>query len=142
MLNRTVANPIGWLARWPKWQRDRHAEAVLAHYLLLVLAICTLGCLYYWQASEVRALQSEVEKLEFTAYRLERENMRLVEQSARWNSPAYIEARMQEEGYIPAEVTVRVRLSPANGAEADSWTGRRIASRPRATAAEELNESP
>ncbi len=132
MLNRTAANPVSWPIRWPTWQRSQHAEALLVRYLLVVLAICALGCIYYWQASELRALQKEIIRVEQQVYLLERENIRLAEQAARWNSPAYVEKRMREEGYTPVQLTVRVRLSPDNALQPEGQAGHELARWPLA----------
>ncbi len=114
MLHRTVSNPVWPLARWPNWQRSLHAELNLARYLLFVLVICALACVYYWQASEQRALQKETAELEWKAYQLEQENVRLAEQLARWRAPSYVEKRMREEGYTAARAVLRVQL-PSSG---------------------------
>ncbi|MCX7707848.1 MAG: septum formation initiator family protein [Anaerolineae bacterium] len=128
MLNRTVSSPISWpLARWRLWQRSLHAEINLARYLLFVLVICALACVYYWQASEMRKLQEETAALEEKAYLLEQENIRLAGQLAQWSSPAYVEKRMREEGYIPAPMVLRVQLPSSSMPGSDSQPMRQVA---------------
>lgn len=130
MLNRTASSPVWRPARWPNWQRNLHAEINLARYLLFVLVICALACVYYWQASELRELQKETAKLEWQAYLLEQENIRLAEQLARWSSPAYVEKRMREEGYIPAQVVLRVQLPASSIPGSDGQLMRQVARSP------------
>ncbi|MGQ9489515.1 MAG: FtsB family cell division protein [Anaerolineae bacterium] len=110
MLKQTVLTPIWWPTRWPQWQHALRAEINLARYFLFVLAICALACIYYWQASELRELQKETARLEQQAALLEQENIRLAQQAARWNSPAYVDTRMREQGYAAAEIVLRVQL--------------------------------
>jgi len=108
MLNRTTSTPI--------WQRGLRAEInmALVHYLLFLVAICALACVYYWQASNLRQLQTHIVSLERQAARLERENMRLVQQSAQWNAPSYIQQRMREEGYVNAQLVIHTKLPTAD----------------------------
>lgn len=131
MLNRTVSSPAWWPARWPRWQRSLHAEINLARYLLFVLVICALGCVYYWRASELRELQKETAALEWQAYLLEQENIRLAEQLARWSSPPYVEKRLQEEGYTATRAVLRVQLPPPSMPGSDSQLIRQVARSPR-----------
>lgn len=130
MLNRTASSPAWRPAPWPAWQRSLRAEVTLARYLLFVLVICALACVYYWQASELRELQKETAGLERQAYQLEQENIRLAEQLARWSSPAYVEKRMREEGYTPAQVVLRVQLPASSTSGTDSRPTHQVARYP------------
>ncbi len=132
MLNRTVSNPVWWPTRWPHWGRSLRAEVNLARYLLFVLTICALACLYYWQASQLQELQKETVALEWQAYLLEQENIRLATQLARWNSPAYIEKRMQEEGYVAARTVMQIQLPPFSAPGSDGQPVRQVARSPLA----------
>lgn len=130
MLNRTASSPAWQPASWPTWQRSLRAEVNLARYLLFVLVICALACVYYWQASELRGLQKETAKLERQAHLLEQENIRLAEQLARWSSPAYVEKRMREEGYTSAQVVLRVQLPASSAPRSDSRPTHQVARYP------------
>lgn len=112
MLHRATSTALWRPDRGSSWQRNLRSglNSTLARYLLILAALCALGCAYLWQASDLSELYSEAIRLEWQANRLEVENMRLVEQSARWNAPSYIEQRMQEEGFTDAQAVVHTRL--------------------------------
>lgn len=112
MLHRSASTAVWWPKRWPTWQRSLQASFNLAlvRYLLVLVGLCTLGCIYIWQANDLSQLHSEIMRLEWQASNLEAENMRLAQQSAQWNAPNYIEQRMQEEGFVDAQSVVYTRL--------------------------------
>ncbi len=115
MQHRTTSTSTWWPGRMTGWQRGLWTgfNSALARYLLVLVAICALGCAYLWQANDLSELQQKAAELEFRAAELEKENIRLAEQSAHWNTPAYIEKRMREEGYVDAQSIVYTHLPTA-----------------------------
>lgn len=112
MLHRTPSTSIWWPTRWNAWHRSWRAglSSALVRYLLVLAALCALGCAYLWQASDLSQLQRRMLRLEYQASKLEEENIRLAQQSAYWNTPSYIERRAQEEGFVDAQYVVVTRL--------------------------------
>ncbi len=132
MLNRITSTSTWPHGRTAGWRRDLWAGAnsTLARYLLVLAAICALGCAYLWQANDLSELQQKTVKLEFKAAGLEKENVRLAEQTAHWNAPAYIEKRMREEGYVEAQSVVHTRLPAAPVQSVSDGATRQIAQSP------------
>lgn len=111
MLHRTTSTSTWWQGRWTTWQRGWLAEwnSTLGRYLLMLAALCALGCAYLWQASDLSQLHRKILNLEWQAANLEKENMRLAQQSAQWNTPSYIEERMRKEGFVDPQSIVYAR---------------------------------
>ncbi len=132
MLHRITSTPTWPQGRTAGWQRDLRAglNSTLARYLLVLVAICALGCAYLWQASDLSELQQKTAQLEFKAAELEKENVRLAEQTAHWNAPAYIERRMREEGYVKAQSVVYTQLPAALVQPVSDGETRQIAQSP------------
>lgn len=132
MLHRTISPSTWWLGRASGWQRGLRAglNSTLVLYLLVLATICALGCIYLWQANDLSQLHRQITGLEWRAAELEKENIRLVQQSARWNAPDYVEKRMQEEGYMDAQSVVYTRLPTASAQPASERPGQQVAQSP------------
>ncbi len=115
MQHRTTSTSTWWPGRMTGWQLGLWAgfNSALSRYLLALAVICALGCAYLWQTNKLSELQQAAAELEYKADGLEKENIRLAEQSAHWNTPAYIEKRMHEEGYVNAQSVVYAHLPTA-----------------------------
>ncbi len=74
----------------------------LLRYVLIAAVLCAIGCAYLWQVNELSNIHDATVELQWQAHLLEQKNVTLAEQLAQWNSPAFVEKRSAEEGYIAA----------------------------------------
>ncbi len=74
----------------------------LLRYVLIAAVLTAIGCLYLWQVNNLSTLHEETLKLQGQAKVLEQQNVGLAEQLAQWNSPAYVDKRSAELGYVAA----------------------------------------
>ncbi|MEJ5199299.1 MAG: septum formation initiator family protein [Anaerolineae bacterium] len=133
MLHRTtVARPLGGVS-WGPLPKGLVAtpSAWLIQLVLLFAATCLLACVYLWQSSAVAEIAKDTRRTEAAIARLERENVALMVQVARWNHPAYIEEQARKQGLAPASAPLALevpvvtptptRPSPALSAARSVW---------------------
>ncbi len=77
-------------------------QAGLLRYVLIAAIGCALLCAYLWQVNDLSNIHDATLTLQYQANQLEEKNVALAEQLAQWNSPAYVEQRSTEEGYVVA----------------------------------------
>jgi hypothetical protein len=92
-------------------------RSFLAFILALVL-MSALTCIYIWQLSQVSAIRLETRALEATVRELEQENVALMLVVAEQNSPALVDLRARSLGMVPVEDAVHVAISPDGPAPA------------------------
>ncbi|MGC8779865.1 MAG: FtsB family cell division protein [Anaerolineae bacterium] len=112
MLHRTtVARPLGGVS-WRPLPRDLVStpSAWLVQLTLLFAATCLLACVYLWQSSAVADIQKDTQRTAAAIARLERENVALMVQVARWNHPAYIEEQARKQGLVPAPAPLALEV--------------------------------
>lgn len=85
----------------------------LLRYVLIAAALAAIGCLYLWQVNDLSTLHDKTVKLQWEARSLEQQNVVLAQQLAQWNSPAYVDQRSTEQGYV---VATRRLIEPPAGA--------------------------
>lgn len=99
MLNRTalpLRPPLGGSISWPRGQADgpiaqTAKESIpLLRFLLVLILLCGLTCLYLWQTSTVTKIQQETGRLNLENFEYERGNVELMQQVATWYGPGYI----------------------------------------------------
>ncbi len=120
MLHRTtVAQPLGGVG-WGPLPRGLVSmpSAWLIQLALLFAATCLLACVYLWQSSSVADIQKDTKRTEAAIARLERENVALMVQVARWNHPAYIEEQARTQGLAPAPAPLALEV-PASASAPD-----------------------
>ena len=115
MLNRAVSSPVLTPSRWITWRRtlSRKDTAILLRYVLVVAMLCAIGCLYLWQVNDIKNISDETIWLQKRSGRMEAENVSLMLQLARWQSPAHIDRRGRELGFVPSDEPLHVKLAPA-----------------------------
>ena len=86
------------------------ATAGLLQFLILLAVISTLTCLYVWQANTIFAIRAETQAMTRQTQALERHNVSLMLEYARWDTPGYIEAVSNESGMTVAQEPIRVQL--------------------------------
>lgn len=74
----------------------------LLRYVLIVGLLCAVGCVYLWQVNDLSTIHDDTAALQLKAQHLEEQNVTLAIQLAQWNSPAYVDRRSGEEGYVAA----------------------------------------
>ena len=112
MLNRAVSAPTWTPSRWTNWRRtlSRKDTARLLRYVLAVVVLCLIGCLYLWQVNDIKNISNDTIQLRVETSALEATNVSLMRQLAQWQSPAYIEQRGRALGLAPAGEPLRVKV--------------------------------
>jgi hypothetical protein len=82
----------------------------LLRFLILLAVISGLTCLYVWQANTISAIRDETLVLSEEIRSLERQNVGLMLEYARWDAPDYIEEASNESGMVAGQAPVRVQL--------------------------------
>jgi hypothetical protein len=95
------------------------ATAGLLQFLILLAAISGLTCLYVWQADTIAAVRAETQVMTRQAQALERRNVSLMLEYARWDEPGYIEAESTESGMMLAQEPIRVQLPELSERQAE-----------------------
>ena len=95
------------------------ATAGLLQFLILLAVISGLTCLYVWQADTISAIRVETQTMTQQAQALERRNVSLMLEYARWDEPGYIEAESTESGMMLAQEPIRVQLPELSERQAD-----------------------
>jgi hypothetical protein len=86
------------------------ARSSLLHFLILLAIICGVTCLYVWQANTISAIRVETQAMTEETRALERQNVSLMLEYARWDAPGYIEAESSRSGMLVGQAPIRVRL--------------------------------
>jgi hypothetical protein len=92
----------------------------LLHYVLIAAVLCAIGCAYLWRVNELSTIHERTLELQGQARRLEEKNVALSVQLSQWNSPAYVDKRSIEEGYVAASEQLIEAPAVANAAAAPS----------------------
>jgi hypothetical protein len=117
MLNQTVSSPTWTPSRRTDWRSglsDRQA-ALVRRYVLLVVILCALGCIYLWQVNVITHLRQETWKMHVRTVEVEGSNAVLMEQLARWESPSRIEQAASAAGWRRADMPMYVQVSTPAG---------------------------
>ena len=122
MLDRTTSAPA-----WSPVRRATHRlwaltglSSGLLRYVLIAAVLCAIGCVYLWQVNDLSTLHDKTLDLKTEARVLEQKNVILAEQLAKWSSPAYVDKRSVEDGYVVAPP--RTIESPVGAAPAGAST--------------------
>jgi hypothetical protein len=86
------------------------ATSGLLRFLILLVVISGLTCLYVWQANTISAISGQTQVMTEEIRALERQNVSLMLQYTRWDAPGYIEAESSKSGMVVGPAPVRVRL--------------------------------
>jgi hypothetical protein len=107
------------------------AASALLRFLILLVTMCGLTCLYVWQANTISTIKNNTQIMIDEIQDLDRQNVNLMLEHSRWDAPAYIEAESSKSGMVVGQAPVRIRL-PAwsqgdQGAEAQADPIRQLA---------------
>jgi cell division protein FtsL len=91
---------LGGLSSWQRALATRPTSQLL-RFLLVLLLLCGLTCLYLWQASTVTDIQQHISELNLESAEYERANVTLMLQVARWYSPEYVIREATAQGMHP-----------------------------------------
>jgi len=99
----------------PTWGSIHQSLAVgptsrLLKFLLGLIIISGLTCVYLWQASTISSIENETARMGAELAALERENSVLMLQVAQWNAPTYIENKAHKQGLVPAQQPLYVQV--------------------------------
>jgi hypothetical protein len=104
MLQRPSSPSIWSPSRWLNERRGLLTGPIssLLRYVLIAAFLTAIGCVYLWQVNSVSTIYDKTILLQAEAARQEVVNVMLAEQLAQWSSPAYVDRRSTEEGYVQA----------------------------------------
>ncbi len=91
-------------------QTSATATSGLLRFLILLVVICGLTCLYVWQANSVSEISGRTHAMTEEIRALERQNVSLMLEYSRWDAPDYIEAESRKSGMVVGPAPVRVQL--------------------------------
>ena len=127
MLHRPASAPAWAPRRWAPLRRlTARLGAItgpssgLLHYVLIAAVLCAIGCAYLWRVNELSTIHERTLELQGQARRLEEKTVALSVQLSQWNSPAYVDKRSIEEGYVAASEQLIEAPAVANAAAAPS----------------------
>jgi hypothetical protein len=113
MLNQPISSPTWTPSRWSDWRRglsDRQA-AMMRRYVLMVVILSALGCIYLWQVNVITDLRQATWKMRAQTEEIEGSNAMLMEQLARWESPSHIDQAATAAGWRRADAPMYVQVS-------------------------------
>jgi hypothetical protein len=83
----------------------------LLRFLAVVVVLCVVACLYFWQLSNIAEIRGETLKLQKQVRDLEHNNAALMLQVAAWNRPDYIQTKATALGLIATNQAAYVQLA-------------------------------
>jgi hypothetical protein len=86
------------------------ATSALLRFLILLVIISGLTCLYVWQANSISAIKGGTQIIMDEIQDLDRQNVSLMLEYSRWDAPDYIEAESRRSGMVTGQAPVRVPL--------------------------------
>jgi hypothetical protein len=91
---------------------DRWAgnSSMSIRFLIFVVIICGLTCLYIWQAHTISVIRSDTDDTLAKMRDLEEENVRLMLDYARWDTPGWIETESNKAGMVVGQAPIRVPI--------------------------------
>ena len=112
MQNRAISSPTWTANRWADWRRglsDRQA-AMVRRYVLMVVVLSALGCIYLWQVNLITDLRQRTGATLDQVTELEGTNVSLMQQLAQWESPSHIDQAARAAGWqrVDAPMVVQV----------------------------------
>jgi cytoskeletal protein RodZ len=92
------------------WETSTKATSRLLRFLILLVVISGLTCLYVWQANTISSINGETQAMTEEIGALERQNVSMMLEYTRWDAPGYIEAESSKSGMVVGPAPVRVQL--------------------------------
>jgi len=118
MLNRAVSSPTWTPNRWTDLRgglSDRQAARV-RRYVLMVVILSALGCIYLWQVNVITDLRQKTWRMRAQTVEVEAANSVLMQQLARWQSPSHIEQAATAAGWRRVDAPTYVQIPPSDEA--------------------------
>ena len=121
MLNRAISSPT-----WAPSRLSAGQAALVRRYVLIVIILSALGCIYLWQVNVITDLRKGTQELLGRAEEIEGANAPLMQQLAQWESPSHIAQAATAAGWQRADTPIYVQVP--NAAEAKASNTQTIAS--------------
>jgi hypothetical protein len=118
MLNRTVSTQTWTPNRWTDLRgglSDRQAARV-RRYVLMVVILSALGCIYLWQVNAITDLRQRTWRMRAQTVEVEGANSVLMQKLARWESPSRIEQAASAAGWRRVATPTYVQVPSSNEA--------------------------
>ncbi len=112
MQNRAISSPTWTPNRWADWRRglsDRQA-AMVRRYVLMVVVLSALGCIYLWQIDLITDLRQRTGATLDQVTELEGTNVSLMQQLAQWESPSHIDQAARAAGWQRVDTPMVVQV--------------------------------
>ena len=84
---------------------------MMRRYVLMVVILSALGCIYLWQVNVITDLRQDTWKMRAQTEEVEGSNAVLMEQLARWESPNHIDQAATAAGWRRADAPMYVQVS-------------------------------
>jgi hypothetical protein len=118
MLNRAISSPTLAPSRWSGLSIRQ--AATVRRYVLMVVILSTLGCIYLWQVNLITNLREGTQLMLDQAEEIEGANAPLMQQLAQWESPSHIEQEANAAGWQRADTPIYVQVPYAAEAQASN----------------------
>jgi hypothetical protein len=105
MLNRAISSPT-----WAPSRLSAGNAALVRRYVLMVIILSTLGCVYLWQVNVITDLRQQTRLMLGQTVELEGANAPLMQQLAQWESPSHIDQAANAAGWQRAETPIYVQV--------------------------------
>jgi hypothetical protein len=86
------------------------ATTALLRFLILLVVVSGLTCLYVWQANTISAIKGGTQMMLDEIQDLDRQNVHLMLEYSSWDAPGYIEAESSRSGMVTGQAPVRIQL--------------------------------
>jgi hypothetical protein len=86
------------------------ATSALLRFLILLIIISGLTCLYVWQANTISAIKADTRSMVNDIRDLDRQNVNLMLAYSRLDSPGYIETESRRSGMLVGHAIERVAV--------------------------------
>ena len=103
-----------WPALRDAWQAG--LKSGFFHFLLILVLASGLTCLYVWQTTAISTIEHDTDVLHAGIRQIERENVALIVQVARWHAPGYVAQKAAEQGLVSGQSPLYVKLPAAAAA--------------------------
>ena len=111
MLNRAISSPT-----WAPSRLSAGQAALVRRYVLIVIILSALGCIYLWQVNVITDLRQRTAVIRAETVDVEGANSVLMQQLARWESPSRIEQAANAAGWRRVDTPTYVQVSSSDEA--------------------------
>jgi hypothetical protein len=86
------------------------AASALLRFLILLVILSALTCLYVWQANSISAIKGDTQIMRNEIEELDIQNTSLMLEYSSWDAPGYIDTESSDSGMVTGQAPLRVQL--------------------------------